>query len=378
MKKLLSREVALLHSGTEAVRKRFTNATDSEINKSISLYLAGAADREGGRKNRYLDKYENCLIHYNKFPFISFYEESLNFSFIMSQNFELNVFTFTLIFFRHYENKNTRDKKENSTNDPEKTTRTNVDFKFRCHKIGHKAIDCRYRNRNNFSQNTSQAEEAYTVEPITIQETVLMTNFDKDKGWCLDSGCTSHMSSELENFKDLKTFKRTLNLANNFSTEIEGIGEISVPVSEEKSLLLRNTLHVPDLRTNLMSVSKITDRGHEVHFKKKEAFILSENKEIVAVANRIGRDVKFINQFSGKNNYEDFLEVTFDKRIVPIEQNIGIEISNEKNEPDNEFRHEESVSGEFENEESELENNRQKNERNNEIEQIEFKTKNYN
>ncbi|KAG5896445.1 hypothetical protein JTB14_022524 [Gonioctena quinquepunctata] len=182
------------------------------------------------------------------------------------------------------------------------------------------------------------------------------------------------MSSELENFKDLKTFKRTLNLANNFSTEIEGIGEISVPVSEEKSLLLRNTLHVPDLRTNLMSVSKITDRGHEVHFKKKEALILSENKEIVAVANRIGRDVKFINQFSGKNNYEDFLEVTFDKRIVPIEQNIGIEISNEKNEPDNEFRHEESVSGEFENEESELKNNRQKNERNNEIEQIEFNT----
>ncbi|KAG5878922.1 hypothetical protein JTB14_034431 [Gonioctena quinquepunctata] len=93
------------------------------------------------------------------------------------------------------------------------------------------------------------------------------------------------MSSELENFKDSKIFKRTLNLGNSFSTEIEGIGEISVPVSEEKSLLLRNTLHVPDLRTNLMSVSKITDRGHEVHFKKKEALILSENKGIVAVAN---------------------------------------------------------------------------------------------
>ncbi|KAG5875178.1 hypothetical protein JTB14_028388 [Gonioctena quinquepunctata] len=276
--------------------------------------------------------------------------------------------------YRHYENKNTPDKKENSTNDPEKTTRTKVDFKFRCHKCHKKAINCCNRNRNSFSQIASQAEEAYTREPITIQETVLMTNFDKDKGWCLDSGCTSHMSSDLKNFKDLKTFKRTLNLANNFSTEIEGIGEISVPVSEEKSLLLRNTLHVRDLRTNLMSVSKITDRGHEVHFKKKEALILSENKEIVAVANRIGRDVKFINQFSGKNNYEDFLEVTFDKRIVPIEQNIGIEIANEKNEPDNEFRHEESVSGEFENEEGELENNRQKNERNNEIEQIEFNT----
>lgn len=36
----------------EAIRKRFAEATDKEINKSLSLYLAGAADREGGRKNR--------------------------------------------------------------------------------------------------------------------------------------------------------------------------------------------------------------------------------------------------------------------------------------------------------------------------------------
>lgn len=35
-----------------AARKRFPNATDTEINRSISLYLAGAGDRDGGRKNR--------------------------------------------------------------------------------------------------------------------------------------------------------------------------------------------------------------------------------------------------------------------------------------------------------------------------------------
>ncbi|KAG5866043.1 hypothetical protein JTB14_009742 [Gonioctena quinquepunctata] len=133
----------------------------------------------------------------------------------------------------HYENKITLDKKENSTNDPEKTTRTKVDFKFgshNCHKIGHKAIDCSNRNGNSFSQTASQAEEAYTEEPITTQETVLT----RTRAWTR----TSHMSSELENFRDLKTFKRTWNL--NFSTEIEGIDEIYVTISEGKSLLLRN------------------------------------------------------------------------------------------------------------------------------------------
>ncbi|CAH0547081.1 unnamed protein product [Brassicogethes aeneus] len=70
LKKLLSREVAVLYSGSgkkgklsfqklfcylaviKAIRKRFPTATDSELNKSISLYLAGASDRGGGRKNR--------------------------------------------------------------------------------------------------------------------------------------------------------------------------------------------------------------------------------------------------------------------------------------------------------------------------------------
>ncbi|KAG5895747.1 hypothetical protein JTB14_029517 [Gonioctena quinquepunctata] len=55
-----------------------------------------------------------------------------------------------------------------------------------------------------------------------------------------------------------------------------------------------------------------------------------------------------MNKYRGKNNYEDFLKVTFDERIVPIEQNIDIEKSNREHEPDNKFRHK-SVSGEFEN-----------------------------
>lgn len=165
-------------------------------------------------------------------------------------------------------------------------------FKFKCHKchkIGHKAADCRSKNKGNDHQNARQAEEVYIVEEIPAKhETVLMMNHGGNKEWCLDSGCTSHMSAGKYNFKELIPCSKPLNLANNLSTEIKGIGEISIPVSKEKSLLLKNSLHVPDLRVNLMSVSKITDKGHEVHFKQNEAVIFSQSKEIVAKAKRIG------------------------------------------------------------------------------------------
>jgi transposase InsO family protein len=67
----------------------------------------------------------------------------------------------------------------------------------------------------------------------------------------------------------------------------EGTVEFTANVSgDTTNVSLSNTLHVPDLRTNLMSIGKITDRGLEVHFRKNDATILdstssvSKNKEV--------------------------------------------------------------------------------------------------
>lgn len=40
---------------------------------------------------------------------------------------------------------------------------------------------------------------------------------------------------------------------------------------ERKNVSLSDVLHVPDLRTNLVSVGKITDRGYEVYLKKDQS-----------------------------------------------------------------------------------------------------------
>ena len=42
------------------------------------------------------------------------------------------------------------------------------------------------------------------------------------------------------------------------------------------------------MRTNLMSVSKITDQGHEVTFTKNVAYVKNKKEEIVAEATRKG------------------------------------------------------------------------------------------
>lgn len=125
---------------------------------------------------------------------------------------------------------------------------------------------------------------------LNVTESVFLCP-DGNKKWCLDSGCTSHMSADRNNFKQLSEMNQVLNLANNNSTNIEGIGSVKFVVNEngcEKDITLSDVLYVSDLRTNLLSVSKITDKGYEVHFRKNDAAVIDKNKNVLFTAERNG------------------------------------------------------------------------------------------
>ncbi|KAM8702566.1 hypothetical protein ACLKA7_005682 [Drosophila subpalustris] len=108
------------------------------------------------------------------------------------------------------------------------------------------------------------------------------------KGWCLDSGATSHMCSQKERFENVSAAKcPQLKLANGESTDIEACGLVPFNPSNKYSANLVNTLYVPELRENLLSVSKICDHGFNILFKKDRAEILrGSNGQIVFTAKR--------------------------------------------------------------------------------------------
>ncbi|KRX14664.1 hypothetical protein T07_4814 [Trichinella nelsoni] len=83
--------------------------------------------------------------------------------------------------------------------------------------------------------------------------------------------------------------KRTLSLANNKSTEIMGTGtpNLEIPGSDGmRSVKLHNTLYVPDLRSNLLSVAKITEKGFQVIFQENSVIIANQNLGTVMVAHK--------------------------------------------------------------------------------------------
>jgi len=163
-------------------------------------------------------------------------------------------------------------------------------FKYKCHrcrKYGHKASEC-YTKLN---KHTAGNADAISYSGIK-NESNMVNGKENDTLWCLDSGCTAHLCKNEQRFENISTLENeVLNLANNDSTSIVAKGTVSLNTfvgENKKTIDLKNTLYVPDLRVNLMSVSKITNHNCQVIFKKNSASVIDENGNVTIFANRIG------------------------------------------------------------------------------------------
>ncbi|CAK9800955.1 Retrovirus-related Pol polyprotein from transposon TNT 1-94 [Anthophora plagiata] len=172
-----------------------------------------------------------------------------------------------------------------------------------CNKKGHKASDCfrkaADRRQANGSTATNQAmlctdqkvSESFSMNVNHAEEAIAATSNEEafaKECWCIDSGATSHMCHEVSSFTNLKpATNQIVRLATNVTTLAKGIGTVPV-VNQKFTLQLQDTLHVPELKTNLISVPKVVDSGRQVLFTKTQARVINPDGVTIAVANREG------------------------------------------------------------------------------------------
>lgn len=161
---------------------------------------------------------------------------------------------------------------------------------YRCKKIGHKGSECRKpREKNEQSAQSAKHHlfygvpetQAYKNNEYSLEHSLTQAAYaNQDTIWCLDSGCSSHLSKNIDDLNDTCSVEwGKLHLANNASMDIKARGNVHIQVSlgqKTKRVKLIDALHVPDLRTNLMSVGKITDKGYRVIFEKDSAEIIND------------------------------------------------------------------------------------------------------
>jgi len=150
--------------------------------------------------------------------------------------------------------------------------------------------DC-YRKAKDDTQNLNTDSELFCVCQNTTGLADSACNTTLEQRWCLDSGCTSHLCNNSELFTKTQHFKSSVKLANDTTASVKAKGDVQVTFSkgkQNKPVTLQNTLYVPNLRMNLLSVAKIVDRKHQVLFTHNRAYVKDASGNVKMVANRIG------------------------------------------------------------------------------------------
>ncbi|XP_076904346.1 uncharacterized protein LOC143559751 [Bidens hawaiensis] len=82
-------------------------------------------------------------------------------------------------------------------------------------------------------------------------------NVDRERKWIIDSGATEHFTYDDSILKNITTrnFKGPVTIPNGASIPVEGRGDCTL----SNGMTIKNVLHVPDFKCNLLTVSKISN-----------------------------------------------------------------------------------------------------------------------
>ena len=93
--------------------------------------------------------------------------------------------------------------------------------------------------------------------------------------WYLDSVTSFHMTEDRESFIDLEEndLKMHIEMGDDGRYSETSIGTITFQRESGKPFQLKNVMHVPGLKKNLVSIEMLEDRGYDVFFSSGKAYL---------------------------------------------------------------------------------------------------------
>lgn len=146
---------------------------------------------------------------------------------------------------------------------------------YKCNRYGHFAKSC-----------DSQEKPKQNKEVALFSALSVAPRGDKSKSdWFVDSAATIHMTNNLEVLQDVQnTFDHNISTANDQVMCADKVGNVVLPVSNTYNATIKNTVYVPDLKANLLSVSQIVKKNCSVLFDSVGCKIYDSQKHVIATA----------------------------------------------------------------------------------------------
>jgi hypothetical protein len=169
---------------------------------------------------------------------------------------------------------------------------------YNCNKPGHIAKDCRFPKRDRYNKNANINVKSETKTRIDEVDNHLFHISSKyinsKKAWILDSGATNHMCCDKAMFKVLEPYKSIVQVGDGRKLQVKGIGTVECEIitnNIKKKLTISETLYLPDLSTNLISIGVLSEKGFKINFEQDMCKITKEN-EVIAIGVKVSQKSK--------------------------------------------------------------------------------------
>lgn len=162
-----------------------------------------------------------------------------------------------------------------------------------CHKPGHSKENCWAKGGDKEGQRPKRygkyAQKMYGL--YTASKAIVNTSELQKEDWILDSGANSHFTNDKSLLFDFQeTQPEEIQVAKGEALmHAVGIGKIKLRPSHLQNTIveLHKVLYVPDLSTNLLSLSQVDQKGFTYHGGNNELRILGPERETILIAKMV-------------------------------------------------------------------------------------------
>ena len=116
------------------------------------------------------------------------------------------------------------------------------------------------------------------IKEENLEKTALVSQVEKKYDWIIDSGCSHHMTDDMNKFVDFKSHDGGIvRVGSNATCHVKGIGSITL----DGKTNIEDVYFVNGLKNNLMSVGKLVDIGYQLQLTEKTCMIKDKDGKVI-------------------------------------------------------------------------------------------------
>lgn len=148
---------------------------------------------------------------------------------------------------------------------------------YKCHKLGHFQYEC-----PNIGENANYA--GFNEEEEVLLMALVEANYENDAGeviWFLDSGCSNHICGTKDWFVNLdEDYRVSVRLGDHSRVKVMGKGTVKMQICG-RTQIFSDVYWIPELKSNLLSIGQIQEKGLAILFKENQSKIYHDEKGLL-------------------------------------------------------------------------------------------------